>query len=159
MQKVKLELLLAYENGCVDEVLDKYGIVVEDEAMPINIKKAKVLVLGAMPHLKNYQMAARKLGFDDNNIEYVTDYDRLTGFNTSKLEYSNTYSDIIIGPNPHSMKGNEGYSSLLSKMQTNKDRYPRVIVASSNNEIKFSITNFKDCLTRTRMFEQKYESE
>ncbi len=155
--KIAKEIDLANKNGEMQLFLDKYGIVFEEEAMMVNPRTMKVLVLGSLVgRLKDYQIAAKKMDVNPDSIEFIDTYEN-GGFDAAKLEYSMTYSDIIYGPNPHKQTGMGNTSSLLALMKRNPDRYPRVIEAVANDKLKISVTGFKNALLSTRLFEALME--
>lgn len=152
--KVRRELELAQESNSVKAVMNKYGVTLEEEAMPVDPKVSKILVFGALAGKeKDYVLAAKKMGINQENIVFVSDYDQLKRYDTAKLEYSTEYSDIIYGPSPHKMTGMGDTSSLLAKIKNEPTRYPRLTIASANGALKLSITSFKESLTKTRYYE------
>ena len=154
ISKARHELEIANENGTVDELMEEYGVTLEEGAMPVNPKSSKILIVGELAATKNeYVMRARKLHIPENNLEFEPDYEKLHKLNLTRLEYSDTYSDIIFGPVPHSMAGKGKDTSMISKMEKESDKYPRVIRAIANNELKLSITSFSKALRSTRYFE------
>ncbi len=154
LEKVRHEWDLAVEQNTIDELVEKYGIVLEDNVMPVSKIKSKILVFGAtIGKYKDYVMAAKKLGISENNLEFVDDYKDIKAYNTAKLEFSMEYSDIIIGPTPLKLKEMGDTSSLLAKIKNEPDKYPRLIIASANESLKITISSFKNALTKTRYFE------
>lgn len=152
--KVRHELQLANENGTVQELLEDYGITLEEDAMPVNLRRSKILVVGELSgKLKDYLLSAKKLGISDNNIEFESNYEKLHNLNLTKLAYSDLYSDVIFGPVPHSMAGKDGASSMIAKMENEPNIYPRVIRATTANELKLTITSFRKGIRSTRYFE------
>ncbi len=151
--KIQHELEIAQRNDTVDELMDKYGVSLEEESVMVDKHTSKILVIGALAGKKdNFVKAARKMDISQYNIQFVDDYEKLTNFNATRLRNSFVYSDIICGPMPHSMKNKEG-SSLIAEMKNNPAEYPRVIVANANSGIKLSIHSFIEALSRTRYFE------
>ena len=135
--KVRRELELAQESNNVDEIMSKYGIALEEEAMPVDPKVSKILVFGALAGKeKDYVLAAKKMGIDKNNIVFVSDYDQLKRYDTAKLEYSTEYSDIIYGPAPHKTAGMGDTSSLLAKIKKEPTRDPRLTIVSANGALR-----------------------
>jgi hypothetical protein len=154
LSKIMKELELADKNDSVDEFMEKYGIVIEEEAVPVQPRTMKILVLGSLAgRVKDYQIVAKKCGVPEDNIEFISDYDRLKGFSLTKLENSNVYSDVIYGPNPHKQVDMGDKSSMLAEMMRNPARYPRVIKCISNDKLKISISGFRDSLSNTRYME------
>lgn len=152
--KVRKELEIAQENDNLDELMEKYGIGFEEESMPVDSRKSKIIVFGALAgKLKDYIMAAKKLGISQENLVFISDYDELKRYDTAKLEYSLEYSDIIYGPTPHKTIGMGDENSLLAKIKREPNKFPKLQVATANGVLKLSIQSFKNALTNTRYFE------
>ena len=155
--KINYEFELADTDEQVNKLIKKYDIVLEENPMSITPKTAKILVLGALSgKVDKYILASKKLGINQNNLEFISDYSKLKRFDVSNLEYSNKYSDIIYGPNPHKQVNLGDNSSTLAMMKKNPSKYPRVLEAIANKQLKLSIQSFKDCLEKTRLYENKY---
>ena len=152
--KAQRELMIASENGTIDELLEDYGITFEESAMPVNPRTSRILVVGSLAgKQKDYEMSARKYGIPSSNIEFLSDYEKLSNNDLTRLEYSNEYSDIIFGPVPHSMAGKGDASSIIVKMEREAEKYPRVIRANAGNELKLSVSSFRKAIKSTRYFE------
>lgn len=116
IDKISKEIFHTTEDSEIDAIMNKYGVTLEESAMPINKNTSTILVLGALKGRKSdYQMTARKLNIPENNIEFVDDYSKMHSFNAEQLRYSDRYSDIIIGPTPHSIKNKGDFSSIDRK--------------------------------------------
>jgi hypothetical protein len=154
ISKARHELELAQEENTVDEIMEKYGVTLEEEAVSVSPRTSKILVFGALAgKTKDYLIAAKKMGVPEDNLVFESDYDRLKSYDTAKLEYSNEYSDIIYGPAPHKQTGMGDTSSLLARIKREPQKYPRLVEASANGALKLSITSFKDSISKTRYFE------
>lgn len=159
--KIAKELELANKNDEMDEVLDKYGVVLEEEErMPINTRTHRILVIGELAgNKKDYQMAAKKMDIDPDNIEFM-DYEESKRIDARRLEYSNDYSDIIYGPTPHKISEMGDTSSLLALIEQNPMRYPRLIRSKTNStdgRLKISVSGFKDYLKKTFYYQTLIE--
>lgn len=158
--KISHEIELANRNNEMNELLDKYGITFEEEWMPINTRTYRIMVLGELAGNKSdYIIAAKRLGISENNLEFVS-YVEAKHLNAARLEYSDYYSDIVLGPIPHKVSGMGDTSSLVAAMEHEPKKYPKLVKAianSSSEQLKFSITTFKDCLTKTRYYEALIE--
>ena len=154
LSKVITELELAQKEDAISEFLDKYGIIFEEESLPVNTRTMKILVFGALAgKVDNYKAVIKNMGIKADNVVFENDYDRLSRYDVSKLEYSMEYSDIIAGPVPHSQKGRGDVSSFIALVKNNPNRYPRLIEARANDKLKITITNFKEALLQTRFME------
>lgn len=155
--KIAREIDLAFKNDDMEYLLDKYGIVLEEEErMPINVRTYKILVIGELAgSKKDYQMTLKKMGIDSNNVEFI-DYDQVKRFNASRLEYSTEYSDIIYGPTPHKVSEMGDTSSLLALIEKNPMKYPRLVrchTNTNNGKLKISISGFKDAIRNTYYYD------
>ena len=151
--KVQHELEIAQQNDSVEEVMEKYGVTLDENPVQVTPKTSKILVLGALAGKKdNYSLAAKKMNILPENIEFIYDYEKLTHFNAAKLRNSLVYSDIICGPMPHSIENKNG-SSLIAEIRNNPAEYPRLITAEAKSALKLSINSFRNALTKTRYFE------
>lgn len=155
--KVRYEIEIACENDEINELLDKYVVSLEEGCMPVNRRTHKILVFGDLAGKENdYKRAAKKIGINEKQLEFISDFKELKRFNTTNLAYSNVYSDIIYGPNPHKQVGIGDHNSFLSAIKNEPQKYPRVIEAKANSELKITISNFKDALFKTRLIENDY---
>lgn len=158
VRKINTEVDLALKNDAIDELLEKYGVELEEIIYQTNIsRRSKILVLGQLSgKMKDYQMAAKKLGVDEDNLEFI-DYDGAKHLSAERLRYSCEYSDIICGPIPHKVEGMGDTSSLIAEIEKNPSEYPKLIKAISNDSLKFSISRFKGYILKTRFFEEIVE--
>ena len=141
--KITKEFRFCKEDKDFDELMEKYAVSLSEGNYAI-ISKNKA----------DYQLAAKKLGISERNIEFVDDYKKMHNFNTARLQYNEIYSDIIVGPVPHSMENLDGETSLVAAIQNHPEMYPKLGLASSNNSLKLTISNFKELLTETRYFQE-----
>ena len=155
MDKVTREFETACENDTLQDLIDDYGIRIGEDEFPVNPKRSKILVVGSLAgKVKEFVMNAAKLNIPSTNIEFRSDYDKLTNNELTKLEYSDKYSDIIFGPIPHSMKGKGEATSIIEYMESRPDRYPRIIRAETlSSQLKLTITSFRNAIRKTRYLE------
>ena len=158
MKKINAEIALALKNDSIDEILEKYGVEVEETQYFSGVtRRSKILVLGQLSgKIKDYQFAAKKLGIKEDNLEFI-EYAEAKHLNAERLRYSNEYSDIICGPIPHKIEGMGDTSSLIAEIENNPSEYPKLIKAVASKSLKFSINGFRDCILRTRFFEEIVE--
>lgn len=154
LAKVSLEFSCADSDEDILELMNKYGIRLDEEPAYINTRQMKILVFGALAgKVNDYKMAARKLGINEDSIVFENDYEKLGRFDASKLENSMQYSDIIVGPNPHKQMNIKDHSSVLSLLKSNPSKYPRLIESHANQALKITIKNFREALLSTRFIE------
>ena len=98
----------------------------------------KVLVLGGTrTNQRHLEGIAKELGITRQRIEFCLDYYETVNFNYGKLQYSDKYAAIIVGPIPHSTSGKGDYSSAIVAMES-EDGYPPVyrVEKISNNSFR-----------------------
>ena len=153
--KIINELRIANMQGEADTILKKYGFATEvDNSYPyIDIRNSKILVIGTpqigINHLK---LAAKKNRVTEKHIEFVDDYEKLTNFDSSILKNSPVYSDVLVGPMPHKIKGIDGYNSLTAMIRANEEDYPKLTELRVNGELKITKTSFEQGLQNTKYY-------
>lgn len=156
--KISSEFDKAIDNEEVDEFLEKYGIIFEEEYIPVNTRTMRILVFGALAgRVSDYSNAAKKMGISPDNIVFENDYEKLTNYDSERLRNSFDYSDIIMACNPHKIKNLDGYNSFTSKIRAEQSQYPRLIESPDSHGQKLSISGFKCSLYKTRYFENLTE--
>ena len=154
LAKISMEFSYADSDEDILEIMNKYGVYLEEEPSYVNTRQMKILVIGALAgKVNDYKMAARKMGISEESIVFENDYEKLGRYDVSKLENSMQYSDIIVGPNPHKQANIKGYSSMLSLIRNNPSKYPRLIESHANQSMKITIRNFREALLGTRFVE------
>lgn len=158
IRKINAEIALALKNDTVDELLEKYGVELEEISYQSGVtRRSKILVLGQLSgKIKDYQMAAKKLGVKEDNLKFI-DYDGANHLSVERLRYSCEYSDIICGLIPHKVEGMGDTSSFIAEMEKNPSEYPKLIKMTANDCLKFSISGFKEAILKTRFFEEIIE--
>lgn len=153
--RVRLEN--AIDSNSLNDFLSLLGIELDEtsnHAFASYNRRTKILVLGALAgKKKDYISCAKKLGISEQNLEFY-DYDDMKTFDTEKLRFSSGVSDIICGPMPHKVVGINNYSSFIALLKAKPNEYPKVYLATANDAIKLTITNFKLGLLETRYKEK-----
>ena len=156
ISRVQKEIDMANKNDEIELILEKYGITLEEERLPISTRTYRILVVGSLSgNISNYQIASKKVGINPDHIEFI-DYDSFKRFDVAKLEYSNEYSDIILGPVPHKVERMGDARSFASLVEREPLKYPRAIRANANSlehQLKLSISTFRECLKKTFYYE------
>lgn len=154
------EIDLAIRTDTVDQLLDKYGVSLNEEVPPQEInKRMTILVVGDLRGKQNdFVKAAKDLGISKDNLEFVG-FDAIKNYDIGKLKYSFKYSDIICGPIPHKINKLHGSNSLISLLESVKDKeaYPKLIKATSEQkdaELKLTISSFKKALLETKLLKE-----
>jgi hypothetical protein len=85
-----------------------------------------------------------KYGIEKDRLELHLDY-HLKGFNIDSLKYSFKHSLILVGPVPHSIKGKDDYSSVISRLET-ENGFPPVKRLTVDNTLKITKTSIKKAI-------------
>lgn len=113
--KISKEITDAYYNDEINYILEKYDLKDEISYSYYDFNNAKILVIGNSMISKDVMVSiAKKYGIKENRLEFELDYDRLHNYNFGNLKNNMSYSDILVGPLPHKVKGIENYSSFFS---------------------------------------------
>lgn len=140
----------------LNKVLDKYGFTEKKQSYQYcNIRSSKIIVFGRTEIKQNILDAiAKDLGIHPERIDYIS-YDDTTNYDISNLEYSNKYSDILVGPVPHKAKNMGDYSSMIESIEANSECFPPLIrVTDEKGTLRISKTSFKTALSKTQLFKE-----
>jgi len=70
----------------------------------------------------------------EDRVEMELDYKKISSINFNKFRDSQTYKYIVFGQGPHKAKGIGKYGSIISRMQSEPDHYPEVIVMTDSQD-------------------------
>ena len=157
LQKITRELADAYSNGTVEDFFEKYDLKEEsnDESFYYDINNSKIIVIGDSRISKSdMEGLAKHKGLNPQRIEFVLDYEKLTNFNFERFRNNMKYSDILVGPIPHKVKGLDAASSFLNMVNNQPDCFPRVIALRDSNELKITKQSFLNGLLKTRLYNE-----
>ena len=148
LDEISKRITLANRNGTLDELLGRLGM--HDLVEPRSVygdKKGRIVVLGESSVDEKYlQITAGKLGLDKQRFEFCLDYDVLQKYNYRKLQYSDNYRLIMVGPMPHSAREKGDSSSIIAEMELHPEIYPRVVRLGADGHLKISKSDFKQKL-------------
>lgn len=156
VEEIRIRILQANREDRLDQLLASMGMsdLVEVQPQPGN-KDGKIVVLGASEVDEHRLLGvAKSLGLDKDRFEFCLDYETLQKYNFHKLQYSDRYRLIMVGPMPHSTTGKGDSSSAIAEMEKHPEMYPRVFRMSAGNELKITKTGFRDALER--MLQEEY---
>ncbi len=110
-------------------------------------KNGKIVVLGASDVDEAHLLiTAGKLGIDKSRFEFCLDYEAIQKYNFRKLQYSEKYRLILVGPMPHSSAGKADSGSAIAEMEKHPEMYPRIIRMSAGSALKITKSGFKEVL-------------
>jgi hypothetical protein len=149
------------QSGEVDQFLHKIGYLSADLDSGFFGSDPKVLVIGDLACKKeDIRITLRReygLSIDDFDFK---DYDEIARLGIGKLEHSTKYSDIFVGPVPHSVKDMGDHTSLVSSLESHPEYYPKVHrLTVGNGELKITKTSFKEAIKKSVYHEIKSENE
>ena len=152
LDEIRIRVLQANRAGNLDQLLANLGMQDLIEPQPqFGYKDGKIVVLGETDVDESYLLmtaAAGKLGIDKNRFEFCLDYDSIQKYNFRKLQFSDKYRLILVGPMPHSTAGTADSGSVIAEMEKHPDMYPRVIRMMAGSSLKITKSGFKDVLEK-----------
>jgi len=106
---------------------------------------ASILVIGGSKfNESNIKALAKECGINPKLVECILDYSKISRIDFGKYENNVNYKCICVGPIPHSVPGKENYESIISKMQSEPEKYPKVIILKDeSNELKITKNNLR----------------
>lgn len=163
---VSLTKKVEKENAVVSEIKQS-----QEEELPYseNIflrrgRRTKILVIGELSCKKKYlQKYLSDIGIDRDRIVFEDDIDKLKN-NQNRIDAflkSDTYTDIIFGPVPHSMAKKSDYPSLISRFENlqKENKGPNIIRAISGNDLKLTKSSFETALINTYLYKKLQEQK
>lgn len=159
MERMGVELLPALTRanrmGDLDALLEGLGMsdLLRNDREPSPLKTGKIIVLGASQvPVDRLRKTASACGFDPDQFEFHTDYERLKHFDFGKIRGSMGYAAIFVGPMPHKTPGAAEASSFIARVENNQDDYPKLFKLGKPGELKITKNSFKDGIKRFEAF-------
>jgi hypothetical protein len=141
-------LITLNRNEQLSSFLDMIGhldLLDNDENEFKPLLNRKILVLGDSKIKANdIFKTIQNCGIDKDRIELNLNY-KLDNLDIESLKYNFNYSLILIGPVPHSFKGKDSYSSIITRMEK-EIGFPPVFRLNSTNELKITKTAIKETI-------------
>lgn len=148
-----LPSLISIEQPIIEiSPVDKCLIIIPKETNPYaewyDLFKHKHLIIigGTVVNTNDIRTICHGLGFNTNNIELYTDYEKLPNKDFTFLKgQKDKYCGIVLGPVPHSVK-NHGPSESLETMFHSDPEYPFMAIAFPNTarkELKITASSLK----------------
>lgn len=115
-----------------------------DDSYPLLKRNEVILVLGAIAAKKNelVAIAKKEYGLLEDNFEFMDDFGKMTNF-----KVSSKHRAVICGPMPHKMEDTDGFSSLITRLENDEDRYVVRCEAGANG-LKITKTSFRGALQK-----------
>lgn len=150
LDEIRTRVLIANRSGNLEELLLSMGLsdLMETPALDGD-RNGKIVVLGASDVDEQHLLGlAGKMGLDKSRFEFCLDYEAMQKYNFRKLQYSDKYRVVLVGPMPHSTHGTSDSSSAISDMEKHPEMYPRIIRMWNGNTLKITKTGFREVLER-----------
>lgn len=111
-------------------------------------KNGKIVVIGdSSVKEKDLLGIAKEYGIEKYQIEFVLDYESTKNYNYKKLQYTDVYQVVFVGPMPHKTVDTGNSSSMISEMEKQPEVYPRIIRLNCGyNGLKITKSNFREAL-------------
>ena len=148
LDEIRIRVLRANREDTLDHLLASMGMydLMEVQSLSGN-KNGKIVVLGASDVDEAHLLiTAGKLGIDKSRFEFCLDYEAIQKYNFRKLQYSEKYRLILVGPIPHSSAGKADSGSAIAEMEKHPEMYPRIIRMSAGSALKITKSGFKEVL-------------
>ena len=148
LDEIRIRILRANREDTLDHLLASMGMydLMEVQSLSGN-KNGKIVVLGASDVDEAHLLiTAGKLGIDKSRFEFCLDYESIQKYNFRKLQYSEKYRLILVGPMPHSSAGKADSGSAIAEMEKHPEMYPRIIRMSAGSALKITKSGFKEVL-------------
>lgn len=148
LDDIRIRVLEANRRGDLDKLLSLLGMhdLIEPQAQ-FGSRDGKIVVLGASDVHEDHLLAiAGKLGLDKNRFEFCLDYEAIQKYNFRKLQYSDKYRVVLVGPMPHSTAGTNDSGSAIADMEKHPELYPRIIRLTAGKNLKITKSGFKETL-------------
>ena len=159
VSRITKEIEIANRNNDINSYLSSIRCedLIERYNTYYDSRNAKILVVaGTEVNADDLRMAAKKNGINPNLLELRLDYNKNKHYDFSKLKNNSQYSDIIFGPVSHKVTGLGDYSNIIEMFNQNPEEYPKVIKASTGNDLKLTKTSFTDALKKTQRYQELY---
>ena len=138
----KLTEILTQANRLdeIEVVLDKHNLrsIINPEELDRLAfdARAKILIIGASQiNEDDIRRIAKKCKLNPDYIECELDYQGFKHYNFGKLEYNTSYRCVLIGPIPHSVPNKGSYESIISKMEKEIDKYPKIYKLQNKSDV------------------------
>ncbi len=148
MDELRVRITIANREGTLNQLLKALGMhdLLEPQITSGN-KKGKIVILGESKVDEEHLLGtAKKLGLDKSRFEFCLEYDKMQKYNFRKLQNTDIYRVILVGPMPHSTRDKGECGSIISKMESRPDIYPRVIRMDASGQLKITKNCFAEVI-------------
>lgn len=149
--RIHKEIKSAYKRGNLEEYLSNLGMIdlLTSEETPFiydTNSEGKIIIIGEAK-IKDSEIygCLKEYGIGKDRIELHLEYENAKNYSFNKIQYNPNYRLILFGPVPHSGKGKQDKSSIITQIETT-DGYPKVIRLADVRGLKFTKTSLKNAV-------------
>lgn len=160
-QKVREDIITANRSGTLEDILNKYNYIEDQEKWYSYPNTSKIIVIGNIEAKEKEVIGCLKaVGIDKTRIEFYSDYEKLPNINFGFLRNNFNYSDILVCAMPHKMTGIGNNTSFISMIENNPKEFPTLTrITDESGKLKYSNSAFKKALIKTNMFKEIHEEK
>lgn len=145
--QLHLKIKEAHNRGNLQDYLTKIGMggLHPNEETPLydSNPDGRILIFGDS-QIKERQIygVLKSIGIAKERVELYLDYKQVENYPFRKLRYNPNYRLILFGPVPHSGKGKQNHTSIITQLE-NTDGYTKVIRIGNSHGLKITKTSLK----------------
>lgn len=153
----KKELIKANQQNELEEFLSRHDFdeILDEPSCDFNyltnINRAKIAIISyKIKNKKDIKLFLKKnYKIPEDRIEFI---ETNNGFNINSIQYTNKFSDLLIGPVPHKLEGVSS-SSLIAEIENNSYMYPKMQkIVDSNGVLSLSISAIGKLIKKTNFY-------
>ncbi|MFA9399161.1 MAG: hypothetical protein ACERKV_12975 [Clostridiaceae bacterium] len=151
--RLHTEIKKAYKNDNFKAYLSSVGMLdifpcEEEPPLYDTNPGGKILIIGdAKIKDKEIYGCLKEYGIDKDRVELHIGYDEAKNYSFNKIQYNSNYRLILFGSVPHSGKGKQDKSSIITQIEST-DGYPKVIRLSDGHGLKLTKTSLKNAVNQ-----------
>lgn len=152
IEEITVLLYQLNSENKLENFLNEHNFELETEDIEFDRQRAKILIIGQLSIDKT--VLNKLLGefkIDVNRVEVAGEYYDGASYPWDRLKYNDKYSDVIVGPMPHSGVGKGDYASIISRVK-NEEGFPNVIeaVPEADGGPKLSKSSLRRAIQETK---------
>lgn len=137
----------AYNQGNLTNFLMSIGmedlIPEKEDQLYDTDPEGKIIIFGDSQVKENDIFGCLKeLGLPKDRVELRLGYKEAVKYPFEKLQYNYNYRLILFGPVPHSTKGKDDSSSIITSLES-KDGYTKILRLTDGHKLKLTKSNLK----------------
>lgn len=148
--RLHIEIKKSFKSGNIEEYLKNIGmedIYPDEESLLYDTNPdGKILIVGDGMIKENIIYGCLKdIGIPSDRVEVKLGYKTIKNMSFKSLQYNPAYRLILFGAVPHSGKGKEDKSSIITQIESDEG-YPKVIRLTDSHGLKMTKTSLKEAV-------------